>query len=222
MLVGSAPLSLVGVQIASSFSDSTQSVMGRVVGGALIAGGLGFAIKTFIRGYTGDAPLHLNARQKSIAVGIGATCGFVVGLTSVGSGTFFGLVMMIAFPLTAAKIVGTDLFQAALLLWVAGFGHFVTGSVDLGATGWLLIGSIPGVLLCSQLTVRLPDRALRVALSLVLSLSGVKLLDPPYANAIVVAVSSVAILAGLVLAGRWYLRRGLVAQPRVAADDLAV
>ena len=45
--------------------------------------------------------------------------------------------MMIAFPLTAAKIVGTDLFQAALLLWVAGFGHFVTGSVDLHATGWL-------------------------------------------------------------------------------------
>ena len=96
--------------------------------------------------------------------------------------------MMVAFPLTAAKIVGTDLFQAALLLWVAGFGHFVTGSVDLGATGWLLIGSIPGVLIGSQLTVKLPDRALRVALALVLSLSGIKLLDPPGANAIILTV----------------------------------
>ena len=96
--------------------------------------------------------------------------------------------MMVAFPLTAAKIVGTDLFQAALLLWVAGFGHFVTGSVDLGATGWLLIGSIPGVLLGSQLTVKLPDRALRVSLALVLSLSGIKLLDPPGANAIILTV----------------------------------
>src|SRR5213595_4368499 len=57
MLAGSAPLSLVGVQIASSFSDSTASAMGRVVGGALIAGGVGCARKTFLRGRSDDAPL---------------------------------------------------------------------------------------------------------------------------------------------------------------------
>src|SRR3977135_1831747 len=50
MLAGSAPLSLVGVQIASSFSDSTQTTMRKVVGGALIPGGVGFAIKAFVRG----------------------------------------------------------------------------------------------------------------------------------------------------------------------------
>ena len=104
---------------------------------------------------------------------------------------------------------------------MAGFGHFVTGSVDLHATGWLLIGSIPGVLLGSQLTVKLPDRALRVCLALVLSLSGVKLLDPPCANAIIIAVGSVAIVTGLALAARWYVRRGLGAPPTVAADELA-
>ena len=122
--------------------------------------------------------------------------------------------MMVAFPLTAAKIVGTDLFQAALLLWVAGFGHFVTGSVDLHATGWLLIGSIPGVLLGSQLTVKLPDRALRVTLALVLSLSGVKLLDPPGANAIIITVVGVALVVGLSLAVRRYVApRTSVAPP---------
>src|SRR5439155_6890859 len=98
MLVGSAPLSLVGVQIASSFSDGTSSAMSRVVGGALIAGGVGFAVKTFLRGKSDDAPLILNGRQKAIAVVIGATCGFVVGLTSVGSGTFFGLAMLLIYP----------------------------------------------------------------------------------------------------------------------------
>ena len=139
----------------------------------------------------------MQRRDKTIAVLIGIFGGFIVGLTSVGSGTFFGLVMMIAFPLTAAKIVGTDLFQAALLLWVAGFGHFVTGSVDLGATGWLLIGSIPGVLIGSQLTVKLPDRSLRVTLALVLSLSGIKLLDPPGANAIILTVVAVALVVGI-------------------------
>src|SRR5581483_2104442 len=167
MLVGSAPLSLVGVQLASSFSDSTQSAMGRVVGGALIAGGIGFLVKSLIRGRASDAPLHLSTRDKTIAVAIGATCGFVVGLTSVGSGTFFGLAMLLVYPLTAQRIVGTDLLHAALLLWVAGAGHLVQGNVDLHAMAWLLVGSIPGVFVGSRLSIRVPERALRVAFSFV-------------------------------------------------------
>src|SRR5579884_2468666 len=78
MLLGSAPLSLVGVEIASSFSSGTQDAMSQVVGGALIAGGIGFAIKTFLHGHQSDAALHLTGRQKAIAVAIGASCGFVV------------------------------------------------------------------------------------------------------------------------------------------------
>ena len=55
MLLGSAPLSLVGVQIASSFSDGTQSTMTKVVGATLIIGGLGFLAKTFLHGHVIDA-----------------------------------------------------------------------------------------------------------------------------------------------------------------------
>jgi uncharacterized membrane protein YfcA len=185
MLVGSAPLSLVGVQIASSFSDATQSTMGKVVGGALIVGGLGFAVKTFLHGYTGDAPLHLSRRDRTLAVAIGASCGFVVGLTSVGSGTFFGLAMLLLFPLTAQRIVGTDMLHAALLLWVAGAGHLLHGNVDLHAMAWLLVGSIPGVLLGSHLSIRVPERALRVVFAFVLVLSGIKLVELPAADTIV-------------------------------------
>ncbi len=80
--------------------------------------------------------------------------------------------MLAVFPLTAAKVVGTDIFHAAALLWVAGLGHLIGGNVDLAATGWLLIGSIPGVLLGSQLTVKLPERSLRVALAVTLAVAG--------------------------------------------------
>ena len=104
-----------------------------------------------------------------------ASPSIVLGLTSVGSGTFFGLMLILLFPLTAAKIVGTDIFHAAILLWAAGISHLVAGNVDLAATGWLAIGSIPGVLLGSQLTVRMPERAIRTALATVLFLSGLKL-----------------------------------------------
>ena len=55
---------------------------------------------------------------------IGLFGGFIVGLTSVGSGVFFGLTLLVVFPLRAHKVVGTDIFHAAALLYVAGFGHF--------------------------------------------------------------------------------------------------
>lgn len=200
MLVGSAPLSLVGVQIASSFSDSTQSTMSKVVGGALIFGGIGFAIKAFLKGYVGEEHLHLTTRQKLIAVSIGASCGFVVGLTSVGSGTFFGLAMLLVYPLAARRIVGTDMLHAALLLWVAGAGHLIHGNVDLHAMAWLLVGSIPGVLLGSHYSIRVPERALRMSFAIVLVLSGIKLLEVPFATLIIVAsvaLSAVALLAWL-------------------------
>jgi len=212
MLLGSAPLSLVGVQIASSFSDSTASTMSKVVGGALILGGIGFGIKTFLRGFTGDAPLHLSTREKLIAVGIGASCGFVVGLTSVGSGTFFGLAMLLVYPLTAPRIVGTDMLHAALLLWVAGAGHLLHGNVDLHAMAWLLVGSIPGVLIGSHYSVRVPERALRIAFAFVLILSGIKIVGVPAANTIIVIGLSIGLL-GLLLWGSQQLRLRLAAAP---------
>ena len=188
MFLGSGPLSLAGVGVATlikhHYGGSAQSIESYAVGAALVAGGVGFLAKTFIkRGIKpSDAPFLLNARDKILAVLIGAVFGFVVGLTSVGSGTFFGLVMVLVYPLTMPKIVGTDIFHAAALLWVAGVGHMIGGNVDYHATAWLLTGSIPGVLISSRFTVRLPDIVLRIALGTILTLSGLKLLDVPQAQ----------------------------------------
>ena len=114
--------------------------------------------------------------------------------------------MLIAFPLTAAKIVGTDIFHAAVLLAVAGAGHLVAGHVDLAATGWLLIGSVPGVLIGGRFTVKLPDRALRIALAATLTLAGIKLVDPPGADGILVAGAAIAAIAALYATARWLAR----------------
>jgi hypothetical protein len=218
MFLGSGPLSLLGVGVASwlkhRYGDSAQDVEAYAVGAALVAGGLGFAAKGLVkRGVQpNDAPFLLQRRDRIIAVAIGAVFGFVVGLTSVGSGTFFGLVMLLVYPLTLPKIVGTDIFHAAALLWVAGIGHLVGGNVDLNATGWLLLGSIPGVLISSKFTVRVPDFVLRTALATVLLLSGLKLLDVPSANWI--------LLAGLSALVLWFASVGVrawLARPRPQA-----
>jgi uncharacterized membrane protein YfcA len=200
MLAGSGPMSLLGVQLASSFSDSAQSTMSKVVGASLILGGLGFLAKTFlpIGGRRDNDDFAITTRVRIVAILIGAVFGFVVGLTSVGSGTFFGLALLVLFPLSATRMVGTDLLHAALLLWIAGAGHVLHGNVDMHAIGWLLIGSIPGVLVGSHLSIRVPDRALRTAFAVVLVLSGIKLVKVPAADTIVevgLALGTVAFIA---------------------------
>ena len=209
MILGSAPLSLVGVQVAEwmegRYGDDAQSAFAKVIGAALVFGGIAFLVKTFVpRGVQpDDAPFLLRNRHRLIAFTLGVLGGFIVGLTSVGSGTFFALVMLLVFPLTAAKIVGTDIFHAAALLWVAGLSHLYHGNVDLGAMSWLLLGSVPGILIGSQVTVKLPERSLRVGLATVLAASGIRLLEVPSYDVLV----PVVLAAGTVLALTVELKR---------------
>jgi len=213
MLAGSAPLSLVGVQVADSVGDVDQ--LQRVVGVALVIGGIGFLVKTYIHGHPNDAPFILQRGDKIVALTIGATCGFVVGLTSVGSGTFFALAMLFVYPLTAPKIVGTDVAHAAALLWVAGIAHLIHGNVDTHAMAWLLVGSIPGVLIGSNLSIRVPERVLRIAFGVVLILSGMKIVGVPAASYVIVAT----LAAGAVVLLIWGVRALFVR--RVTAQDAA-
>jgi uncharacterized membrane protein YfcA len=97
---------------------------------------------------------------------------------------------------------------------VAGIGHLVAGNVDLHAMFWLLLGSIPGVLLTSQLTLRLPDESLRLGLATVLMLSGVKLVNVPGADWVVLAGF---IVGGIVFAG-WGVRELRQYRARPATD----
>jgi len=208
MFIASAPMSLVGVWLATKLKGFAGS-MAVIIGVALVLGGVGLIAKNFIRYQErSNKGFHLTRRDRIAALAIGFCGGLIVGLTSVGTGVFFGLTMLFVFPLRAAKIVGTDIFHAAALLYVAGFGHFIAGNVDMGAVGWLLIGSIPGVLLGSSYTLRFPDRILRMALATVLVLSGIKLADPPAANVLLgVALAICLTMFGiLLLKPRWQKR----------------
>ncbi len=217
MFLGSGPMSLLGVGVASwlsgAYGDGVDSAERYAIGAALVLGAMGLVAKTFVkRGVQpSDAPFILKRKDRIRAVLIGAVFGFIVGLTSVGSGTFFGLVMVMVYPLTVAKIVGTDIFHAAALLWVAGVGHLIQGNVDLSAMGWLLLGSVPGILISSQFTLRIPDRALRLSLAGVLALSGVKLLNVPAASWIIAG----GLALGVAALGMWSVNAWL-ARPRAA------
>ncbi|HSC74417.1 MAG TPA: sulfite exporter TauE/SafE family protein [Gaiellaceae bacterium] len=223
MFLGSGPMSLLGVAsaswLANAYGDSVQSVLSYAIGGALVLGAIGLVLKTFIkRGIQpSEAGFVLQRKDKVRAVILGAVFGYVVGLTSVGSGTFFGLVMVMIYPLTIARIVGTDIFHAAALLWVAGFGHLVQGNVDLHATAWLLLGSIPGIWISSRFTLHLPQDALRLGLAGVLALSGIKLLDVPQSSYVIAA----GLGLGLAALAVWLLLQSRSREAERADDSRA-
>ena len=103
---------------------------------------------------------------------IGATTGFVIGITSAGSGTVIAILLIAVYRLAPKKVVGTDVFHAAILLWAAGIAHWVGGNVDFTLAGNILLGSIPGVVIGAALSSKAPQGFLRTALGVVLVGSG--------------------------------------------------
>lgn len=101
----------------------------------------------------------------------GLALGVAVTLTSVGAGAL-GVVMLVAlYPvrLTPDRLVATDIAHALPVTLIAGFGHVFLGQVNFHVLSALLLGSIPGVLIASRLTLRLPAQAIRILIGLVLA-----------------------------------------------------
>lgn len=105
-----------------------------------------------------------------------AVAGFLVGLTSIGSGSLILPLIVILNRLPVVRAVGTDIFHALILVAFSASLHASTGAVNWGAIPWLLAGSIPGVIIGSRLAPRLPERTLHLVILAVLLISAFKLL----------------------------------------------
>jgi len=107
-------------------------------------------------------------RTKVTAVCIGAVLGIILGVTSVGSGALIGLALILVFQLTPHRVVGTDVFHAAILLWAAGLAHLASGNVDFLLMATILVGSLPGVVVGTHFVTKVPAAGLRLVLGCVL------------------------------------------------------
>jgi hypothetical protein len=184
LAVGSCPAALVGVwvldRLRESIGDDFDSFMMVAIGGVLLlTGGLVLLRALAIADHSARerGAFRMQTRHKVAAVALGASVGFVLGITSAGSGTLIGIGLILGFRLSPHRVVGTDVAHAAVLLWVAALAHIVAGNVDYGLAGTILIGSLPGVWIGTNLATRLPREALRAALGVVLLTSGLALLS---------------------------------------------
>ena len=209
LAVGSVPGSLAGVVAVNRLHDTYGSGFDDTILIA-IAGAL-VVVAVSILGRALFMPalvareretVALTPRGRAGAASIGLVLGLLVGMTSVGSGALIGLALILVFRLTPHRVVGTDVFHAAILLWTAGLAHWVSGNVDLTLMANVLAGSLPGVWIGTSLLTRVPAAGLRPALGCVLLASALGVLTKAGADipaaAIVAVPAGVGVLAAVV------------------------
>ena len=128
-------------------------------------------------GHAREVPRQWTGTRLTLATFVYAgVAGFLVGLTSIGSGSLILPLLMIVNRLPVVRAVGTDIFHAAILVAFSSALHASVGQVNWAVVPWLLVGSIPGVVFGSRLAPRLPERTVRLAVLAVLLVSAFKLL----------------------------------------------
>jgi uncharacterized protein len=219
---GSVPGSLLGVyalnRLDATYGDEFKPYLLGAVAFALVLAAAGVLIRALFMPSQvekeRDAVALQRARSRGATVLIGFVLGFILGLTSVGSGALIGLVLILLYRLRPQRVVGTDVFHAAVLLWVAGSAHFVSGNVDLFLMANILIGSLPGVWLGTSLLPRVPPAGLRPALGVVLLAAALGVLTKAGVDV------PVAVIVGLPLAVAvfaWHVHRQRSGKPEVVA-----
>ena len=207
MAVGSVPAAIFGVYVLTLLEDwlggDFEDAVIILLAGALLLTGVATLIRSFLKSMheRERASIAMERRHKVAAVLLGLSVGFVLGVTSAGSGALIAMALILIFRLIPTRVVGTDVFHAAILLWAAAIAHIFAGNVDYGLVGTILIGSIPGVWAGAHLSVRVPLGTLRVGLGIVLLGAGLGLLSKAGVGipGPVIAAAPVALLALLLV-----------------------
>jgi uncharacterized membrane protein YfcA len=223
LCIGSIPSAFFGAWFISlqPRGEELDSFLKTALGLALITAAAGLVARAAFQMWQNRLPLGEGAarptrpevRLRPIpTIVLGAIAGFIVGITSVGSGSIIIVSLLLIYPgLKASALVGTDLTQAIPLVGAAALGHLLFGDFSLAITSSLLLGAIPGAFIGAQISSRAPGGIIRRILAVLLLASGLRLLGVSTELVLVVAVAALG-LGSLA----WIAIRRLVRGPRPA------
>ncbi|MDC4277515.1 sulfite exporter TauE/SafE family protein [Acinetobacter baumannii] len=191
--VGSIPASFGTAWVLEHYlSQSThyKAVLTMVLGFMLTLTGVSIIFRTRIEKFfnkfrnkentqTENEQLAVQNKRTYIVI-MGIILGVFVTLSSVGAGAFGIMALVIMFPnLPMIRIIGSDVVHAVLLTLVAGLGHMSAGNVDFMLLMWLLVGSIPAIIIGTLISSRMPERLIRKILGITLFALGVNFMVHP-------------------------------------------
>ncbi|CAA9408709.1 MAG: Putative sulfate permease [uncultured Nocardioides sp.] len=184
LMIGSIPMALLGPYLVSWFVDPgrIEDTLKLCLGFALLIAAATYAARLYlnlVRTRSGGPYADHNPPVRPLpTLLVGALGGLLVGITSVGSGSVIMIALLMLYPgLSAVRLVGTDLVQAVPLVLAAAISNIALHGLDWELLVPLVIGSVPGTIIGSLLAPRVPQSFIRRGIVIVLTMSGVALLD---------------------------------------------
>jgi uncharacterized membrane protein YfcA len=185
LILGSVPTALAGPWVLNALVGNhgdLDATLKLCIGFALLLAAVTYALRLLInlvRVRRGDGPTDANPTIRPLpTLLVGALGGLLVGITSVGSGSVIMIALLMLYPgLAAVRLVGTDLVQAVPLVFAAAVSNIALHGLDWALLIPLVLGSVPGTLLGARIAPRVPQSVIRRAIVIVLTMSGVALLD---------------------------------------------
>jgi uncharacterized membrane protein YfcA len=180
LAAGSVPATALTLVVLSRFQrqmDGSNHVLTTILGVALISTAISIIFRKWILDTFAALAGNLDSRARALfTILSGAVLGVLVSLSSVGAGAIGVTFLLILYPkMPAGKLVGSDIAHAVPLTLIAGIGHWFLGSIDGLLLISLLVGSVPGIIVGSYVSSRVPDKLLRPVLAGTLAVVGAKL-----------------------------------------------
>jgi uncharacterized membrane protein YfcA len=125
MALGSVPAAVGGVYVLDLLERATgrdfDELLLTLLAGALLLTGTATLVRSFLKRFSRARARDgaMERRHKVAAVTLGVFVGFVLGVTSAGSGALIAVGLILLFRLVPTRVVGTDVFHTAILLWAA-------------------------------------------------------------------------------------------------------
>ncbi|HEU5411256.1 MAG TPA: sulfite exporter TauE/SafE family protein [Candidatus Acidoferrales bacterium] len=183
MSLGSIPGAILGVTTLAilrvHLGNSVNELL-KIMIGVLLIVTPGFALfqrylqKTGKKSLRERLPVWITPQNGAIAVGV--IGGFLVGMTSMGSGSIIMVLLVLFYSRRLQMLVGTDIAHSVVLALVAGTGHFILGNVDFSLLAALLLGSIPAAWIAAQYATSFRAAWLRMVLFSALVAAGISML----------------------------------------------
>jgi len=171
MLAGGLPGVLIGsALLAKMNTPGRQGILFAALGSTIVIMAALNLYRLWLRPM--HQPIHDRSRWLPLAT---LPIGAEVGFSSAGAGALGSLVLLAITPLTAAQVVGTDLFFGLCVALVGSGFQLTAGNYDPLILTRLVIGGLLGALAGTYLATVAPQRAFRVALSLWLITLGIQL-----------------------------------------------
>jgi uncharacterized protein len=178
LALGSVPGALLGSWLVSAMAATravdVDALFTRVLGIALIVSAGANLLCVFRRSWVQDTRPEPGP---VVTTGLGMVVGVMVGITSIGAGSLLMAAFVLFYKrLPVVQAVSVDVMHGAVLALAAAIAHGAAGRIEGLMVVNLLVGSLPGVILGSWLCSHLPSRPLRVGITVMLVMSGVRLL----------------------------------------------